>query len=88
MGKGIVWWIFKGKILEKRPCEKVSYFFALALAVSAYFGYLLYTDQYMYPINYLYLALIGVGAGYLGVLYYRFMHGKKPLFIFNFWGKY
>ena len=84
----IINWIMKGKIIQKRPCEKVSYFFASALLVAGFFAYLLYTEQYMYPINYFYLALASVGAGYLGVLYYRIMHKKKPYFIFNFWSKY
>jgi len=81
-------WIFKGKILEKRPCEKVSFYFAFTLFVAGYFIYLIYTGKYIYPIEYLYLAGFGVGSGYLGVLYYRWMHHKKPLFIFNPWAKY
>ncbi len=81
-------WILKGKIIQKRPCEKVSYFFASALLVAGYFAYLVYTNQYQHPINYLYIALASVVAGYIGVLYYRIMHGKKPYFIFNFWSKY
>ena len=68
--------------------EKVSYFFASALLVAVYFGWLLHTNQYIYPMNYLYLALASVGAGYLGVLYYRIRKNKKPYFIFNFWSKY
>jgi len=78
----------KGKIIQKRPCEKVSYFFASGLLVVGYFAYLIHTGEYQYPMNYLYLALASVIAGYLGVLYYRIMHKKKPYLIFNFWGKY
>ena len=88
MGKGIINWIFEGKIIQKRPCEKMSFFFAFTLGVIGYFIYLIFTNQYIYPIEYLWLALFAVGVGYIGVLYYRWMHHKTPLFIFNFWGKY
>lgn len=84
---GIVHWILKGKIIQKRPCEKVSYFFASALLIVGYFSYLIYINQYQYPINYLYIAFASVGAGYLGVLYYRISHHKKPYFVFNFWNR-
>jgi len=84
----LIKWIFKGKIIQRRPCEKVSFFFASALLILGYFGYLIHTSQYQYPINYLYIALASVGAGYAGVLYYRISHGKHPYFVFNFWNRY
>jgi len=84
----IIKWIFKGKIIQKRPCEKVSFVFAAALFFFGFFLYLIYTNQYTLPSSYFYLAGFTVVAGYIGVLYYRIMHNKHPYFIFNPWKKY
>lgn len=86
--KSLVKWLLKGKIIQKRPCEKVSFIFGASILFLLYLGYLILTNNYMHSIEWLYLALIGVGGGYLGVLYYRYRKGKKPLLIFNPWGKY
>lgn len=83
----VIKWIFKGKIFKKTHCEKTSYFLASVLLISVYFTYLLYTNQYQYPISYFYLALGSVVAGYLGVLGYKVTNHKplKPKTLIFFW---
>jgi len=81
-------WLLKGKILEKRPCEKTSFYFGAMLLIALYSVYLVWQGRWMYPEDYLWFPVLGVVSGYAGVLYYRRMHNKHPLFIFNPWKKY
>jgi len=81
-------WLFEGKIIQKRPCEKVSFVFGGSIIALATFVVLMVYNLYMVPEWYIAVAVFGVVGGYIGVLMYRFMKHKKPLFIFNPWKKY
>lgn len=78
--------------LNKRHCEKTSFVTAggliavVILIVSMYYGYPVPTVN-IDGTEYSYLVIAGIItlAGYIGVLWYRSMHHKHPLFVIDFW---
>jgi hypothetical protein len=78
--------------LNKRHCEKTSFVTAggliavVIIIVSMFYGHPVpsVTVEGM-EISYLIIAGIIAIAGYLGVIWYRSMHHKKPVFILDFW---
>jgi hypothetical protein len=71
-------WLLFGKLFNKMHCEKIKYITVVGIVSILYISYMIYTNKWNEPIEYLYLALLAGIGGYLGVIYYKVMN-KKPL---------
>lgn len=78
--------------LNKRHCEKTSFVTAGGLLAIVLLVISLMMGQPTPSVNidgveYSYLVIAGIItlAGYLGVLWYRSMHHKHPVFVLDFW---
>jgi len=78
--------------LNKRHCEKTSFVVGggivaiVILGISMFVGYAI-PSVIIDGTEYSYFVIAGLItiAGYVGVLWYRSMHHKHPLFIWNIW---
>lgn len=78
--------------LNSFHCEKVSFLTFGALIASGYFGYIALVQQQFPQVNIfgidmtlLFISLMFLVGGYLGVIYYRMTHRKRPIFVWKFW---
>lgn len=82
--------------LDNFHCEKTSFltFGSFVIVIVLGFWYLVYgqlptTDLLLpflgFPVSYLAITVAFTIGGYLGVIYYRIINHKKPIFVVRFW---
>ncbi len=74
--------------LNKRHCEKTSFVIAGGIGVLFFilvFGFNPVINFQGLSQSLLTLVIFIVALGYIGVIYYRIVNHKKPIFILQFW---